>query len=120
MGSIAGSHSRRDMSEGLRRGDELLCAILWLEAPGCEPPNDSIGRVPSARRSADRWHHFGDRKNLMSPEGFVARYTMDPSVDGLPEGEATFLPCTFWMADNYLLQGRRKDAINTFERLLAI
>lgn len=59
-------------------------------------------------------------KNLMSPEGFVARYTTDPSVDGLPHGEATFLACTFWMADNYVLQGRRKDAAQIFERLLNI
>lgn len=59
-------------------------------------------------------------KNLMSPEGFVARYTTDPSVDGLPHGEATFLPCTFWLADNYILQGRREDAARIFEHLLEI
>ena len=57
---------------------------------------------------------------LMSSEGFVARYTTDPAVDGLPHGEATFLACTFWLADNYVLQGRQKDAIRTFERLLSI
>jgi len=59
-------------------------------------------------------------KNLMSSEGFVARYTTDPSVDGLPHGEGTFLPCTFWMADNYILQNRRKDAVRIFEQLLSI
>ncbi len=26
-------------------------------------------------------------------------------VDGLPAGEGAFLPCTFWLADNYVLQG---------------
>jgi len=53
-------------------------------------------------------------------DGFVGRYTLDPKVDGLPHGEGKFLACTFWLADNYVLQGRRGDAIQLFERLLAI
>jgi GH15 family glucan-1,4-alpha-glucosidase len=52
--------------------------------------------------------------------GFVGRYTLDPEVDGLPHGERKFLACTFWLADNYILQGRREDAGQIFERLLAI
>jgi GH15 family glucan-1,4-alpha-glucosidase len=52
--------------------------------------------------------------------GFVARYTQDPAVDGLPHGEGTFLACSFWMADNYELQGRHEEAVRTFERLLEI
>jgi len=57
---------------------------------------------------------------LMSRDGFVERYVPDPEIDGLPPGEAAFLPCTFWLADNYVSQGRRKDAVRIFERLLAI
>lgn len=53
-------------------------------------------------------------------DGFVLRYTQDPEVDGLPHGEGAFLPCSFWLADNYELQGRRQDAIRMFERLLEI
>jgi GH15 family glucan-1,4-alpha-glucosidase len=52
--------------------------------------------------------------------GFVSRYTMDPAVDGLPHGEAKFLACTFWLADNYILQGRQDDAVKIFERLLNV
>jgi GH15 family glucan-1,4-alpha-glucosidase len=52
--------------------------------------------------------------------GFVARYTQDPDVDGLPQGEGSFLPCSFWLADNYQLLGRHKDALEMFDRLLAI
>ncbi|MEO5951085.1 MAG: glycoside hydrolase family 15 protein, partial [Chloroflexia bacterium] len=59
-------------------------------------------------------------KNLKSSEGFVNRYTTDPAVDGLPHGEAAFLPCTFWLADNYRLQGRREAAVESFEQLLNI
>jgi len=52
--------------------------------------------------------------------GFVERYTQDAAVDGLPHGEGTFLPCSFWLADNYELQGRHADAVRMFERLLGI
>jgi len=59
-------------------------------------------------------------KHLLSKDGFVNRYTLDPAVDGLPHGEAAFLPCTFWLADNYAFQGRLKEAREVFERVLAI
>jgi GH15 family glucan-1,4-alpha-glucosidase len=38
----------------------------------------------------------------------------------LPSGEATFLPCSFWLADNLVLQGRRDAALELFERLLTL
>ena len=53
-------------------------------------------------------------------DGFVARYIPEPGVDGLPGGEGAFLACTFWLADNYALQGRHDEARRVFERLLAI
>jgi GH15 family glucan-1,4-alpha-glucosidase len=52
--------------------------------------------------------------------GFVGRYTQDPAVDGLPHGEGTFLACSFWLADNYELQGRHPEAVRMFEHLLEI
>jgi GH15 family glucan-1,4-alpha-glucosidase len=58
-------------------------------------------------------------KNLMR-DGFVERYPQDPAVDGIPHGEGAFLACSFWLADNYELQGRHKDAVQMFERLLEI
>ena len=38
----------------------------------------------------------------------------------MPPGEGAFLACTFWLADNYVLQGRQAEARRLFERLLAI
>jgi len=52
--------------------------------------------------------------------GFIGRYTQDPAVDGMPHGEGKFLACSFWLADNYVLQGRHEDAVRMFERLLNI
>ena len=41
-------------------------------------------------------------------------------MDGLPPGEGVFLPCSFWLADNYVLQGRLDEARRLFERLLSL
>ena len=59
------------------------------------------------------------RRHLVT-DGFVARYPTLPHVDGLPPGEAAFLPCTLWLADNLTLQGRIAEAEEIFERVLAI
>jgi GH15 family glucan-1,4-alpha-glucosidase len=55
-------------------------------------------------------------------DGCVERYRTSPDghVDGLPAGEGAFLPCTFWLADNYVLQGRHDEARALFERLVGM
>ena len=52
--------------------------------------------------------------------GLVLRYRTEQGVDGLPAGEGVFLACSFWLADNYILQGRHAEARKLFERLLSL
>jgi GH15 family glucan-1,4-alpha-glucosidase len=53
-------------------------------------------------------------------DGLVLRYSTATNVDALPPGEGTFLPCSFWLADSYLLSGRREEGEALFERLLSL
>jgi GH15 family glucan-1,4-alpha-glucosidase len=53
-------------------------------------------------------------------DGLVMRYRNSTEVDGLPPGEGVFLPCSFWLADNYALQNRDSEARALFERLLSL
>jgi GH15 family glucan-1,4-alpha-glucosidase len=53
-------------------------------------------------------------------DGFVLRYDTRRTQDGLEPGEGAFLPCSFWLVDNYILQGRHADARRLFERLVAL
>jgi GH15 family glucan-1,4-alpha-glucosidase len=58
----------------------------------------------------------------LARNGFIRRYDQRISypVDGICEDEGVFLPCSFWLADNYQLMGRHDDACRLFERLLAV
>jgi GH15 family glucan-1,4-alpha-glucosidase len=52
--------------------------------------------------------------------GLVYRYDTLASNDGLPPGEGAFLACSFWLADAYVLMGRRADAEALFKRLTSL
>jgi GH15 family glucan-1,4-alpha-glucosidase len=90
-------------------GTELDASLLMIMLVGFLPPGDP--RIKGTVETIER--------DLVQ-EGFVLRYRTDPKVDGLPPGEAPFLPCSFWLADNLALMGRREDARLLFERLLGL
>ncbi len=52
-------------------------------------------------------------------DGLVLRYDTAQGADGLPPGEGAFLACSFWLVDNYILQGRLDEARTLFARLLS-
>ena len=51
-------------------------------------------------------------------DGMVLRYRTEKTDDGLTGAEGAFIACSFWLADAYLLLGRRKEAEALFERLV--
>ena len=52
--------------------------------------------------------------------GLLLRYDTDSGCDGLDPGEGTFLVCSFWLADVYVLLGRQDDARALYERLTGL
>jgi GH15 family glucan-1,4-alpha-glucosidase len=87
----------------------LDASLLMIPLVGFLRPNDP--RVQGTVAAIER-HLLHD--------GFVLRYDSNSGVDGLDPGEGVFLTCSFWLADNYALQGRLDDAKTLFERLLSI
>jgi GH15 family glucan-1,4-alpha-glucosidase len=104
-----GFDSERNTFTQYYGGKELDAALLMIPLVGFLPARDV--RVSGTVAAIQR--------DLLS-DGLVRRYSTQPSVDGLPSGEGTFLPCTFWLADNLAMAGRNDEARAIFERLLSI
>ena len=89
--------------------DELDASLLLIPLVGFLPHDDP--RVLGTTAAIE--------KELLQ-DGFVLRYTTRDSKDGLPPGEGAFLACSFWLVDNWHMQGRQEDARALFERLLSL
>jgi GH15 family glucan-1,4-alpha-glucosidase len=87
----------------------LDASLLLIPLVGFLPPTDP--RVRGTIRAVE--------EKLLVDGEFVRRYEADNGADGLPPGEGAFLACSFWLVDNYILQGRYADARKLFDRLLA-
>jgi GH15 family glucan-1,4-alpha-glucosidase len=87
----------------------LDASLLLIPMVGFLPADDSRvqGTVAAIERELIR-------------HGLVIRYDTETKTDGLPPGEGVFLACSFWLADNYILSGRHREARDLFERLLAL
>ena len=90
---------------------QLDASLLLIPLVGFLPATDERvrGTVAAIERHLTR-------------DGFVMRYGEDSQgeVDGLPGGEGAFLPCSFWLADNLVLQGRTDEGLALFERLAGV
>lgn len=88
---------------------QLDAGLLMIPLVGFLSPHDS--RVRGTVQAIEK---------ELCRDGLVLRYSHEDSqdVDGLPSGEGTFLACSFWLADTYVLQGRHHEAERLFQRLL--
>jgi GH15 family glucan-1,4-alpha-glucosidase len=88
---------------------QLDGSLLQIPLTGFLPPTDERvrGTVTAIERELIR-------------DGFVLRYRTDQADDGLPPGEGVFLPCSFWLVDNYQLQGRTHEARTLFNQLAGL
>ena len=89
--------------------DLLDASALLISQVGFLPPDDP--RIKGTIEAVER---------TLLQGGFVMRYDTAASDDGLPPGEGAFLPCSFWLADAYVLVGRAEDAKGLFERLVSL
>jgi GH15 family glucan-1,4-alpha-glucosidase len=87
----------------------LDASLLLLPIVGFLPPSDPRVRGTVAAVERDLRH-----------DGLVLRYRTESGTDGLPPGEGAFLACSFWLVDNYVLQGRHDEARALFAQLLAL
>lgn len=89
--------------------DRLDASALLIPQVGFLPPDDPrvLGTIDAIER------------NLLR-DGFVLRYDTAATDDGLPPGEGAFLPCSFWLADAYVLLGRGADAESLLKRLIGL
>jgi GH15 family glucan-1,4-alpha-glucosidase len=91
-------------------GSKLLDAsLLLIPMVGFLPAEDP--RVRGTLRAIE--------DKLLIDGEFVLRYETEHTNDGLPPGEGAFLACSFWLVDNYILQGRHAEARKLFTRLLS-
>ena len=88
---------------------QLDASLLMVPLVGFLPPTDA--RVQGTARAIE---------GRLMDHGLVRRYENHPDVDGLPRGEGVFLPCSFWLVDNWALMGRMDEARRLFERLLGL
>lgn len=88
---------------------ELDASLLLMPLVGFLPHDDPriVGTVAAIQ----------DRLMI---DGFVRRYVPERMQDGLPHDEGVFLACSFWLADNLILQGKHDEAADLFERLLSL
>ena len=88
---------------------QLDAAVLMLPLVGFLPAKDPrmVGPVATIARELMR-------------DGFVLRYSTEEVGGGWPGGEGVFLPWSFWLAHNCVLQGGREDGTRLCERLLGL
>jgi GH15 family glucan-1,4-alpha-glucosidase len=102
------SKKRNSFTQSFGSSD-LDASLLLIPQVGFLPANDP--RVISTVRAIE---------HDLLVDGWVLRYRTENGADGLPPGEGVFLPCSFWLATVYQQQGRGREALALFKRMLAL
>jgi GH15 family glucan-1,4-alpha-glucosidase len=104
-----GFNRRRNAFVQCYDSDALDASLLQIAITGFLPADDPrvLSTVEAIRRD-------------LTVDGLVLRYRAQEAADGLPPGEGVFLACSFWLADNLCMQGRREEARELFERLVGL
>jgi GH15 family glucan-1,4-alpha-glucosidase len=90
-------------------GQEVDASLLQIALTGFLPVDDS--RVTGTVTRIEQ---------ALMKDGLLLRYDSERSTDGVSGSEGTFLVCSFWLADVYVLQGRDEEAQVLFERLCGL
>ncbi|MGN8259364.1 glycoside hydrolase family 15 protein [Pseudomonas sp. SMSB3] len=88
---------------------EMDASLLHIALTGFLPADD-----PRVLRTVEQI------EQRLLKDGLLLRYDSDSCSDGLTAGEGTFLVCTFWLADVYVLLGRQAQAQALYERLAGL
>ncbi|CAM3687584.1 Trehalase [Pseudomonas reidholzensis] len=89
--------------------EEMDASLLQIALTGFLPADD-----PRFLRTLEQI------EQRLLKNGLLMRYDSDSCSDGLTPGEGTFLVCSFWLADVYVLLGREAEAQALYERLLGL
>lgn len=98
LGSYTRSYGSTDLDSAV-----LILPLLDIEDPGSPRVRGTIDAI---------------KDGLAAGGPLLYRYP--PGQDGLPGPEGAFLPCSFWLVQALALTGRRGEAVELFEELLAL
>src|SRR5262249_14947158 len=142
--TIKASASAPDASDSLSpthaaaRGSGVDAPVTWSSTE-CPPPMTVTTVTNAVRRSSARLiemraYACGRDPLVEATDGRCESLDIRPAAIGIrtaastsslgrspssPEGEGAFLACSFWLVDNYILQGRHAEARKLFDRLLS-
>jgi GH15 family glucan-1,4-alpha-glucosidase len=89
--------------------DHLDASLLMMPIVGFLPASDE--RVKGTVKAI---------QERLSYDDHVLRYRTESQVDGLTGKEGSFIACSFWMVDNLRMMGKKDEANELYQKLMAM